>query len=612
MNFFRGKNLIGSSSHLFKLLRRQKKSTEVRLSLHVDIHCFPLSPTPPSHQFRMQRQRSAGLDSVASSGAPPPGYTSQRDTPSFVDINNDDNDEETASNHLFPPPPPPLMDSPYRDPVYHLPSPYSTEDLRLLPAESHVQNQNPRRASLHRSPTQTCTHGYTHTHSQCTPISTSPSFTVASRSSPNVNRSSFPQQASVRSHSYHPPQQHAGSILNFDSPPHIHSTDDVFGAGRREEHGDNNQTTPPYADYSSLSRQNTRPPALRILTYPDNDNEEEQGPDRSPLNNPNMNSSATLEEPSSYQSHNPTLPRPRPRRGRRPSETPGPITSVVDATTTKFNSKRRHSTSQSQPTNYVHLSRKCNPSMPVPKSWGWRRKTVQVQPSTQILPPPRLSSSSSTITGTFIINPELYIPPSLLNAMEDPLFRFFKPSSNPGDSRRTNLRLEIENGGIDVDIHLVPTTIPSSSKTTNSAGGQLDCDTPVQTQVSASTSTTAFSHGHGHGGGGATTADSTVCEKRPPLPFPRLSQESPATARTCPAVGKTLSRRDKKKKQSQPTTIDLRIKQTQQDSIKINSPIVFPLIARIVSFIIIIIFYLHILFFFFLFLMFNNKLFFYI
>jgi hypothetical protein len=498
---------------------------------------------------------------VASSGAPPPGYTSQHDTLSFVDIDNDD-DDETVSNHLLPPPPPPLMDSPYRDPLYHLPSPYSTEDLRLT-AESHVQNQNPRR-SLHRSPTQTCTHGFTHTHSQCRP-----SFT-GSQSSPNVNRSSFPQ-ASVRSHSYYPPpqQRHAGDILTFDSPPHIHSTDDVFGVRRQSlssrppVQGD----TPPYTDYSS---QNTRPPALRILTYPDGAYDDEE--DRSPLNNPNMmmvNSSATFEEPSSYQSHNPTL-----RRHHRPIETPGPTASVVEINpaTNKFNSKRGHSTSsQTQPTNYVHLSRKCNPSMPISKSWGWRRKTVQ--PSIQI-PPPRLSSSSSTITGTFIINPELYIPSSLLNAMEDPLFRF-KPSSNTGGSRKTNLRLEIENGGIDVDIRLVPTTnIPSSS--TNSGSGQLDCDTPVQTQVSASTSTTAFSHS-----GGGTTADSAF-EKRP-LPLPRLSQESPTTTRASPGVGKTLSRRDKKKP-SQPTTIDLRIKQTHQDSIKINGPIVFPLIARIVSF----------------------------
>ena len=478
---------------------------------------------------------SLGVDSVAGSGAPPPGYTSQRDTASSIAVINDDEEEVILKNS----PPPTKMETPYRDPLQTLPSPYSIEDLR-----SRRQDQNPR-LSLHQS----CTH------SQYTP---------------------------GRSSSYYPPQPQLQKLeqqrdarplscdaLHFYSPPQILSTDNLFGATNEqarssrpyyqcstEEHWqppvqDNQhqhqqstshcslptQPTSPYYHH----RQNTYPPPLRILTYPSTDEghygckeygNEEEGNQSFPLNDQSMmmmNSTATIlsppEEPLGCQSSHDLALRRRQLRSNLPY---GPtrqattsdviaINSTKNATmkgpTTKFSTKA-HSTplplplTLTQPTNYVHISRKCNPLMPTSKSRGWRRKTVQ--PNTQILPPPpRLSpsSSSSAITGTFIINPELYIPPSLLNAMEDPVFFRFKPSSDTehiGEtrkrkgSRRTNLRLEVENGGIDVDIHLVPTTISTNvgeEATCTGNHGQHDtfCDTPVQAQASASTSTTAFS-----------------------------------------------------------------------------------------------------------------------
>jgi hypothetical protein len=260
----------------------------------------------------------------------------------------------------------------------------------------------------------------------------------------------------------------------------------------------------------------------------------------------------------------------------------------------------------SQPTNYVYISRKCNPSMPIPKSRERRRKTVLQQPKTQIPPPlPKLSSSSSSsaITGTFTINPELYIPPSLLNAMEDPVFFRFKPSSSDtgetrkrkGSRRRTNLRLEVENGGIDVDIHLVPTTVSANvgedeATCTENRGQQQDtsfCDTPIQAQASASTSTTAFS-----GPPSSTTTHRRLSMQENPSSGISSSRKGVST----PEVTQhNSSRRDKKEPSpSRPTTIDLRIMQAyyqqcsliiqNQDSVKINGPIAFPLIARIVSF----------------------------
>ena len=483
---------------------------------------------------------SFGVDSLAN-GAPPPGYTSQRDTASSIAVINDNEEDGMLKNS----PPPPPMESPHsqrdRDPLPTLSSPYSIEDLRVRSQLSHEQDQNPR-LSLHQS--STCTHGYTPTHSQCTP---------------------------VRSSSYYPPQQQqqrdarplSSDALHFYNPPQILSTDNVFGATNEqsrqcstEEHwqppvkADNRhrhqQPTSPYTDYRLPTspyhhhRQNTYPPPLRVLSYSSTDEghygcmeygNEEEGNQSSLVNDQRMmmmmNSTATIlspsEEPLGYQSSHDL---PRHRRRQLPSPPNGPTrqaTIAIDPskTATKKNlnaksSTKAHSTppplppTQTQPTNYVYISRKCNPSIPVSKSRG-RRKSVE-QPNVQIPPaPPKLSSSSSSsaITGTFTINPELHIPPSLLNAMEDPVFFRFDASSDPGETRKrkgskrkTNLRLEVENGGIDVDIHLVPPTTISNNvgEEANVTGNRERqardtsfSDTPLQVPASASASTTAFS-----------------------------------------------------------------------------------------------------------------------
>ena len=462
-----------------------------------------------------------GLESVTSTGAPPPGYTSHRDTASSIAI-----DEDVLLN--------------------------STDFHPTL--ESH-------------NPTHTCTH-------------------IVSPS-PNVHRNSSP----VPSNSYYPHTFPLTSDpFNFNSPPHILSTDDLFSTNAHssapccpastDEHCQL-QAHHPDSNRYHHHRRNTNP---RILTYPSADyhywdecgNEQEE--------EAMMNSTATILSPREDSDPAHHHHRPRPATS---------TTCRVAGTTKKITkpSTKHHSTpppppprpTQTQPTNYVHISRKCSPSIPTPKSWGWRRNTTQSSTTTTQIPPPRLPpSSSSAITGTFIINPELHIPPSLLNAMEDPVQRF-KPSSETRkkrESRRTNLKLEVENGGIDVDIRLVP------SITTTTNGGQFR-DTPVQTQASASTSTTAFSTVPP-----PPPTEALACQRRPlpSPPHPRLSTSS--TPRKPAAVGQTSSSSPRPDKKT-PTTIDLRIKQAcyqgmqEQDlanNNKISEPIGFPLIARIVSF----------------------------
>ncbi len=99
-----------------------------------------------------------------------------------------------------------------------------------------------------------------------------------------------------------------------------------------------------------------------------------------------------------------------------------------------------HSNSgQGRPTNFVSLSRK---SSHKPSSFlFWKRK-----------------ANPSSITGTFVIDPLLRLPTGLLKVIDSNLLT---PNSHtPAHQNRKNLVLEVENGGIDVDIHLVPSKIP--------------------------------------------------------------------------------------------------------------------------------------------------------
>ncbi|KAG6872452.1 hypothetical protein C0995_009709 [Termitomyces sp. Mi166 len=78
------------------------------------------------------------------------------------------------------------------------------------------------------------------------------------------------------------------------------------------------------------------------------------------------------------------------------------------------------------PTNYVSLSRKSTA----------RRRTFS------------LYKTSTSITGNYTVNPYLHIPAALLSQAS-------VNCRNEGSRYRKNLRLEVENGGIDVNIFLV-------------------------------------------------------------------------------------------------------------------------------------------------------------
>jgi hypothetical protein len=110
--------------------------------------------------------------------------------------------------------------------------------------------------------------------------------------------------------------------------------------------------------------------------------------------------------------------------------------------------------------------------------------------------------ASSSITGKFTIDPSLRIPSSLLKAIK-PLSltgmdNMIKMSTHPSrtsskrsakapitasvKSHRKNLVLEVENGGIDVDVYLVPsakrTALNADSLPLPGGNGQVDAETP--------------------------------------------------------------------------------------------------------------------------------------
>jgi hypothetical protein len=61
-----------------------------------------------------------------------------------------------------------------------------------------------------------------------------------------------------------------------------------------------------------------------------------------------------------------------------------------------------------------------------------------------------LSRFHASIKGTFAVNPFLDIPAQLLSPLP------------PGETTRKNLLLKVENGGIDVDVHLIGEPTPNA------------------------------------------------------------------------------------------------------------------------------------------------------
>ena len=93
---------------------------------------------------------------------------------------------------------------------------------------------------------------------------------------------------------------------------------------------------------------------------------------------------------------------------------------------------------QGRPPNFVSLSRK----------GPYKHSTFSFSPS-------RHKAESSSITGSFVFDPHLRLPAGLLKAVDS------GSASASALRTRKNLVLEVENGSINVDIHLTP-SMPSS------------------------------------------------------------------------------------------------------------------------------------------------------
>ncbi|KAF9029153.1 hypothetical protein BDZ89DRAFT_734983 [Hymenopellis radicata] len=98
------------------------------------------------------------------------------------------------------------------------------------------------------------------------------------------------------------------------------------------------------------------------------------------------------------------------------------------------------------------------------------------------------NSATSSIKGSFTVDPFLHIPAELLPPLNI--------RKNETEADRKNLRLEVENGGIDVDIHLVgelapsfPSPAPRTTLSLGLAGGSRDSTFPIVARIHTPTVT---------------------------------------------------------------------------------------------------------------------------
>ncbi|KAF8957400.1 hypothetical protein BDZ97DRAFT_1762993 [Flammula alnicola] len=391
------------------------------------------------------RRDSVGIDSLSS--AAPPCYTSQRDETSSVatmeciPITNDYDEDEyedqgSMSMHSCPEVVPD---------VGALPSPYSTEDLGLT-VDHQVEEQTHPSLSSVTTHSQSCSHVYTHMHSQCT-SSTPPLTSDTQHSSTPTRSSGFSNPQPTSPYSYHPPTRYARHSSTPTSPYVSYR-----GLPRTSEPSSPRilYHHPPLSQPAGIERLTYRHDKTNYEVYHDaNDELFSDDEQATQVQSPPMDSTATFlpEGTSSPTPH--LLFRSQPD-----------LTSVSHQHPDTTRTARSPSSPQihSQPTlsratNYVSLSRKSTL-----KKLAFFRKPAM----------------SSSITGKFTIDPGLYIPAALLKAVESPSkilpdilperIDTTKLSSKVpfiGDlggtkPRKKNLFLEVENGGIDVDVHLVP------------------------------------------------------------------------------------------------------------------------------------------------------------
>ncbi len=167
---------------------------------------------------------------------------------------------------------------------------------------------------------------------------------------------------------------------------------------------------------------------------------------------------------TSYPEDVPTRPRPLPTPSSAPASVDSEAVLVRPPTST---AKLQRTLSRSHPivsanaTNYASIMRKT----------PHHRKLLS------------FSSATSSIKGSFTVDPFLHIPAELLPPLNI--------RKNETEADRKNLRLEVENGGIDVDIHLVgelaaqsfPSPAPRTTLSLGLAGGSRDSTFPIVARI---------------------------------------------------------------------------------------------------------------------------------
>lgn len=407
------------------------------------------------------RRGSPGIDSL-SSGAPP-CYTSQRSVAASDDgvqsINASD-DNESVSMHSC------------AEIANHeiLPSPYSTEDLF---AGSPLVNDHTVPAAPSSTHTQSCVHGYTHTHSQCT-IDMPPAAYDASPLQPATQNSPFPEsQASSPS-----PYMHQGRHARYSSTP---TTPNASQHHQRALRRASDATSPRSILYhhrpaSQPAAIGHLPPQRPFKGYElhhldPSDQFTSDGENGTPIHTPQIHT-PTGESTITFLQEDPYATPVNYRTPNHRRAYSALSTSYIPAPPSSTTS---HQPTKSRATNYVSLSRKST----FKKTPFFGRKPA-----------------SSSITGNFTIDPSLHIPNALLKAVEPRTHTLADMSRSKIDVtiaeslrkhtskvrprcsednvygpkiRRKNLLLEVENGGIDVDVHLVPSS-PNNNSTADFIG----------------------------------------------------------------------------------------------------------------------------------------------
>ncbi|KAF5324359.1 hypothetical protein D9619_011338 [Psilocybe cf. subviscida] len=411
----------------------------------------------------LSTKNSTGLDSTTSTA--PPCYTSQKDEASIMarsitPTNDDDDDSTTLSMHSFP------------DDVtaQFLPSPYSVEDLRMASSASTSTNANAETGP-----------STTYAESETGRVTPPPTTDLQYEETPTqhaivprrnrYDRRSMPAASSSQEIS-RPSEEmfmynHPGSSSQPTEVGHLtYRRSEYYDANEEPVGEDDGKEHPTIASVP----ESTNASAPNLVA------EKSQPKPRAKLTKANTKKWSNA---------------PPPEKPKKKEKKAAPVDQKPPRTETpKAQSPLPEPEPKLEPepeglaTNFVALS----------------RKSTYVKPKLF-----RPAPATSSITGSFIIDPTLYIPSSVLKAVESPGKRALEiaeaqrqallskangeakqgDESNPQNTvRQKNLVLEVENGGIDVDVHLLPFPKQSIYNGTSALGSPQGPGDPTHRRMS--------------------------------------------------------------------------------------------------------------------------------